>query len=83
VTEPRTLTELEKVLSQDAPELRVVPSAKYGNLERGMYLCNDWRSWKQLFRNDFLSASKTAIPEGYVAPSWRREKWLQAASPGV
>jgi hypothetical protein len=47
-TKLRTLTELAEVLSQDAPELRVVPSAKDGSLETGMYLCNDSRSWEQL-----------------------------------
>jgi hypothetical protein len=36
------------VLSQAAPELRVVPGAKYGGVETGMYLCNDSRPWEQL-----------------------------------
>jgi hypothetical protein len=40
--------ELEEVLSQDAPDLRVVPSAKDGSVEWGMYLCIDSRSWEQL-----------------------------------
>jgi hypothetical protein len=48
VTQLRTLTELAEVLTQDAPEWRVVPSAKDGSLERGIYLCTDSRSWKQL-----------------------------------
>jgi hypothetical protein len=48
VTQLRTLTELAEVLSQDAPELRVVPSANDGSLETGMYLSNDSRSWEQL-----------------------------------
>jgi hypothetical protein len=48
VTQLRTLTELAEVLSQNAPDLRVVPSAKYGSVERGMYLCKDSRSWEQL-----------------------------------
>lgn len=47
-TELRTLTELAELLSQEAPDLRVVPMAKYGSLESGMYLCNDSRSWEQL-----------------------------------
>jgi hypothetical protein len=47
-TELRTLTELAEVLSQDAPELRVALSAKYGSLETGFYLCTDARSWEQL-----------------------------------
>jgi hypothetical protein len=48
VTELRTLTELGEVLSQAAPELRVVQMAKYGSLERGFYLCTDARSWGRL-----------------------------------
>lgn len=48
LTEVRTLTELAEVLSQDASDLQVVPMAKFDSLERGMFLCNDSRSWEQL-----------------------------------
>jgi hypothetical protein len=47
-TEMRTLTELAQLLSQAAPEWRVVPTAKYGSLGVTMYLCKDSRSWKEL-----------------------------------
>lgn len=48
VTQLRTLTELAEMLSYNASDLRIVPSAKYGSVERGMFLCTDSRSWQQL-----------------------------------
>jgi hypothetical protein len=48
-TELRTLSELAEVLSQDAPELRVVPMLHDGSsLEAGFHLSTDARSWEQL-----------------------------------
>jgi hypothetical protein len=47
-TELRTLTELAEVLSQEAPDLQIVPIAKHGNVERGMFLSKEPRSWEKL-----------------------------------
>lgn len=57
-TELRTLTELAQLMSQVAPEWRAVPTAKYGSLDLGMYLCTDSRSWLELSR--LLHTSKQA-----------------------
>jgi hypothetical protein len=46
--ELRTLTELAELLSQAAPELRVMTVAKNGTFESGMYLCKYSRSREQL-----------------------------------
>jgi hypothetical protein len=45
---PRTLTELARWLSQDAPDLVVVPASRTGDPETGVYICNHPQSWDEL-----------------------------------
>jgi hypothetical protein len=83
-TQLRTLTELEEVLSQDAPELRVVLSSKYRSLEKGMYFCKDSRSWEQLswIPHDYKNADKwqgivycERVGNFSSIPEWEIQLW--------
>jgi hypothetical protein len=49
-TELRTVTELVELLSQDAPDLHVIPLATNGELEFGIFVCNQSHSLERLMR---------------------------------
>jgi hypothetical protein len=84
--EVSTLTELAELLSQAAPELRVMTIAKNGTFESGMYLCKDSRSWEQL-RLLPRSSSNVGKWQGVVycerirstLPEWEIQEWGEHA----
>jgi hypothetical protein len=81
-----TLTELADLLSQAAPELRMVTTAKNGNFESGIYLCKESRSREQLrllprTSRDVGKWQGVVYCEriGNTLPEWEIQEWDEHA----